>query len=293
MAEGRKSPFRWRRVKKEDLPLTERLLKDREPYCVAACARFLHPKGGRDHLWFLRRETPAGPKSGGNIAALLLFSRRSLFPIRIGAGEMPPPPFMNSLLRRATVHAVQGLRKEVITMETLLSGLGFRAVEDIDYDLMALDREPCPASFNRGPPALILRQPGTGDEENLYRLQAAYEQEEVLPRGAVFNALSCRRSLEHILSREHILVAELYGRIVGKINTSASSFSRYQIGGVYVDPDYRGLGIACRMAAVFARELIREGRGLSLFVKKRNAAARAVYRRIGFEVLEDYRIGYY
>jgi ribosomal protein S18 acetylase RimI-like enzyme len=222
-----------------------------------------------------------------------MFSRRSLFPILIGTGEIPPPPFMYSLLRKVSVHAVQGLRKDVTILETLLAGLGVRAVEDIDYDLMALDREPFPASFSRGPEELILRQPGTEDTENLYRLQAAYEQEEVLPRGAVFNALSCRRSLEHILAREHILIAELYGRIVGKINTSASSFSRYQIGGVYVDPDYRGLGIACRMAAVFTRDLIREGRGLSLFVKKRNSAARAVYRRIGFEILEDYRICYY
>ncbi|MDR3139845.1 MAG: GNAT family N-acetyltransferase, partial [Treponema sp.] len=63
--------------------------------------------------------------------------------------------------------------------------------------------------------------------------------------------------------------------------------------GVYVAPDCRGLGIACRMGAVFTRELIRAGKGLSLFVKKRNSPARAVYRRIGFECLEDYRICYY
>jgi ribosomal protein S18 acetylase RimI-like enzyme len=271
----------------------EQLLRAREPYCVAACARFLRPKGGHDHLWFLGRETPEALNAGGNIAALLIFSRRSLFPILMETGEIPPPPFMYSLLHKVPVHAVQGLRKDVIFLETLLTGLGVRAAEDIDYDLMVLDREPAPASLTQGPPELILRQPDRGDEEKLYQLQAAYEREEVLPQGAVFNALSCRRSLEHILTREHVLVAELYGRIVGKINTSASSFSRYQIGGVYVDPGYRGLGIACRMAAVFTRELIREGRGLSLFVKKRNPAARAVYRRIGFEILDDYRISYY
>jgi ribosomal protein S18 acetylase RimI-like enzyme len=227
------------------------------------------------------------------MAALLMLNRRSLFPIRFKTGELPPPPFINSLFHKVSIHAVQGLRNDVAFLETLAEDLGIRPAEGIDYDLMALDREPSPESFNSGPPELLLRRPGLGDLENLYRLQAAYEQEEVLPRGAVFNPLSCRNSLEHILSGEHILVAELHGRMVGKINTSAASFFRYQIGGVYVEPDYRGRGIACRMAAVFTRELIREGRGLSLFVKKRNTAARAVYRRIGFEILDDYRICYY
>jgi ribosomal protein S18 acetylase RimI-like enzyme len=288
MAEDREQAFRWRSVKRGDLPLAERFLKDREPCCVAACSRFLHRPGASDHLWLLR-----GTQSGGgeDIAALLMFSRRSLFPVLAGTGEITPPPFMASLFRRVSVHSIQGLRKDVAPLEALAAASGVRAAEGIDYDLMTLDREP--SGLDRGPPEILLRRPGFEDTEDLYRLQSAYEQEEVLPRGAVFSPLSCRNSLKHILNREHILVAELGGRMVGKINTSAASFARYQIGGVYVEPDYRGMGIACRMAAVFARDLIREGRRLSLFVKKRNAAARAVYRRIGFEAVDDYRICYY
>jgi ribosomal protein S18 acetylase RimI-like enzyme len=261
---------------------------------VAACARFLHRRGGRDYLWLLQDKDPPAPQSGDereDIRALLMLSKRSLFPILAETGETPPPPFINSLLRRVPIHAIQGLGKDVVFLENLAARLGLRAAEGIDYDLMTLDREP--ALLDRYPPELLLRQPAYGDMENLYRLQSAYEQEEVLPRGAVFSPLSCRNSLEHILTREHILVAELGGRMVGKINTSALSFSRYQIGGVYVEPDYRGMGIASRMAAVFSRTLIREGKGLSLFVKKRNAAARTVYRKIGFETLDDYRICYY
>jgi ribosomal protein S18 acetylase RimI-like enzyme len=290
MAEDREQALRWQRVKKGDLPLAERFLKDREPRCVAACSRFLHRRGGLDHLWLLRG-TPQSGDGTEDVSALLMLSKRSLFPILAGTGEIPPPPFINSLFRRVSIHSIQGPRKDVAFFETLAARLGVRAEEGIDYDLMTLDREP--SGFDRGPPELLLRRPGFEDMERLYRLQSAYEQEEVLPRGAVFSPLSCRNSLEHILTREHILVAELGGRMVGKINTSAASFSRYQIGGVYVEPDYRGMGIASRMAAVFTRDLIREGRYLSLFVKKRNAAARMVYRRIGFEALDDYRICYY
>jgi predicted GNAT family acetyltransferase len=47
------------------------------------------------------------------------------------------------------------------------------------------------------------------------------------------------------------------------------------------------------MTAEFAESLLAEGRGISLFVKKRNRAALSVYRRVGFTEVEDYRISYY
>jgi len=90
-----------------------------------------------------------------------------------------------------------------------------------------------------------------------------------------------------------MLVAELNGRLIGKINTNAATFARYQVGGVYVLPEYRGRGIARRMAVEFITSLTAQGRGISLFVKKSNPAARRVYQRIGFEILGDYRINYF
>jgi predicted GNAT family acetyltransferase len=80
---------------------------------------------------------------------------------------------------------------------------------------------------------------------------------------------------------------------VGKINTNAASFARVQIGGVYVLPEYRGLGIGRRMTSVFAAELQAQGWGVTLFVKKSNPAAQKIYRRIGFDDAGDYRISYY
>jgi predicted GNAT family acetyltransferase len=129
--------------------------------------------------------------------------------------------------------------------------------------------------------------------EELFALQSAYEKEEVLPKGAVFNPTASLLGLARVLAEGRILAAELEGRIVGKINTSAVSFTRCQIGGVYVHPDFRSMGIGRRMTAEFARALIRQGRGVSLFVKKRNTAARRAYLHVGFETVGDYRISYY
>ena len=286
---GNKS-LRWRKIPKEDVYKAEVFLRERERFCVAACSRFLGIGESGGHVWHL------GDQDGG-ISALLLHTRRSLFPVfnkdaRI-SGRVPGPRFLNRFLGKVPIHALQGLREDVEVLETLMVNQNYFAAEQIDYELMSLDSAPRPEAFMAGPARLILRAPAAGDEEFLFNLQSAYEQEEVLPGNASFNPAVSRLNLEHILSRERMLVAELDGRVVGKINTSAESFTRYQVGGVYVHPGCRGLGIAVRMTAVFVRNLLAEGKGITLFVKKRNTAAQAVYRKAGFSALAGYRITYY
>ena len=129
--------------------------------------------------------------------------------------------------------------------------------------------------------------------DGLYPLQAAYEQEEVLPPGAVFNPAVCRRGLELLAAGNKMLAAEMDGVLVGKINVNARSFTRFQIGGVYVLPQWRGLGIARAMTAALVGELSRRKRGFTLFVKKANVSARRVYDSLGFAKTGDYRINYY
>jgi GNAT superfamily N-acetyltransferase len=177
--------------------------------------------------------------------------------------------------------------------DAALTSLGYHAKERRGYDLMALDGQPKRDSPAAGLRGLLFRKPGFTDLELLYPLQAAYEQEEVLPRGTAFNPAVCRFNLSKILAREQSLIACLGTRIVGKINTNAASFSRVQIGGVYVLPEYRSQGIGRRMTAAFVGELIKAGRGLTLFVKKDNAAAQKIYRQLGFKTIGDYRISYY
>ncbi|MDR1950031.1 MAG: GNAT family N-acetyltransferase [Spirochaetaceae bacterium] len=293
MASSLAASSRWRRMKKRESPGCEALLRRLEPYCTAACARFLRRKSDQDRVWYTGCP-------GDGVSALLIRSRQSLFPVFNGQTAIPAPRFLNRFPGKRPLHAIQGLRQDTELLEKALEP-GYAAGDRIDYDLMILDPEPdsepqregLRALLHRGPPGLGLRKPGISDLEKLFPLQAAYEQEEVLPRGAEFSPLSSRLSLEHVIRREHILAAELDGRLVAKINTNALSFTRYQLGGVYVLPGYRGLGIATAMTAALVLELAEEGRGTALFVKKRNAPARAVYRRLGFRTIGDYRICYY
>ena len=277
----------WRKMSWEEFYKAKAFLLKYEKLCVAACARFLNmirEKGS--HVWYLNSKE-------AEITALLLHNRHSLFPVFNKNSCIPGPRFLSRFLGKAKIHAVQGLREEAELLETLMEDQGYFAADRIDYDLMSLDNAPESVTLKPLPEGLVLRKPAAGDEEDLYNLQAAYEKEEVLPRNSVFNPASCRLNLGRILSSEQILLAELNGRVVGKINTSAESFTRYQIGGVYVRPDCRGLGIGTRMTDFFSRTLLGQGKGLTLFVKKRNTAAEKIYRRTGFNILADYRISYY
>jgi ribosomal protein S18 acetylase RimI-like enzyme len=200
---------------------------------------------------------------------------------------------MKGFLGKPPVHLVQGLLGETQLVEAALEDLGYHAAEQRDYDLMALEGPPETAGPGAFPRGLEIRRPDLADFEALYPLQAGYEAEEALPRGKVLDPAVCRLTLSNILSKEQSLIACLDNRVVGKINTNAVSFTRIQIGGVYVLPEYRGLGIGRRMTSVFAGELNARGWGLTLFVKKNNPAAQKIYRQVGFEKVGDYRISYY
>jgi ribosomal protein S18 acetylase RimI-like enzyme len=264
----------------------EAFLRKEENFCVDACSKFLKRPSGQDRIWTLR-------DSEGVLSALLLYYGYSLFPVFGERRDIPLPPLGKRFPGKIPVHAIQGLRRDAEALEAALLVLGYGVVERRDYDLLALDRAPEPDSLRAGPSGLILRMPEYADMDGLFILEEAYQREEVLAQGADFNPLYCSLSLKSMLAREQILAAELGGRLVGKININALSFSRYQVGGVYVLPEYRGRGIARRMTAAFTGTLLSRGMGVNLFVKKQNSAAQAVYRRVGFRWREDYRICYY
>jgi predicted GNAT family acetyltransferase len=255
-----------------------------EKECVTACGRFLEPSRGP--VWKI-----AGKNN--KISALLIHSGSTLIPVLCGIREIPHPRFLKKLIRSKKIHSVQGLMEEVVIFEKEMERMGALVTEIFDYDLMSLDTLPPERVKLSGPSNLVLRTPKMTDLDALAPLQGAYEQEEVIPKGSVFSPAASRVNTVNIVSKGKALAAELNGQLVGKINVSAVSFTRYLVGGVYVHPDFRGLGIARRMTFEFISSLISEGRGVSLFVKKNNTAAQRLYSSIGFQKRGDYRITYY
>ena len=78
-------------------------------------------------------------------------------------------------------------------------------------------------------------------------------------------------------------------RVVFKAELGAVALGVAQVQGVWVDPEYRGRGIAqAGMAAVVRIALAELAPTVSLYVNAYNAPALAVYRRVGFEQVGTY-----
>ena len=272
--------------KKSDIKAAETLLRTNERNCVGACGRFLSLNETKGHVWMLNEITTSP-------SALLIYSRSTIIPVLCGKKEIPSPDFLKEYVKKKKIHSLQGQKEDALVLEEKLKQMGAQPSDIYDYDLMSLDMQPDQQCFSSGPENLVLRVPHLIDLDAIAPLQAAYEKEEVLPSGSSLSPASSRVNLAHIIAKEQMLCAQINGRIVGKININAVSFTRYQVGGVYVHPDFRGMGIARRMAAEFIASLINTGRGVTLFVKKANTHAQRLYLGLGFTVSGDYRITYF
>jgi len=279
---------KWRKMKNKesDIKAAETFLRANENNNVSACGRFLALDESKGSVRLL---------TGKNTIpqALLVYSRKTLIPVFCGKKDIPYPDFLKEYAKKNKIHSVQGRKEEVLVLESILKQMGAQAIDIYDYDLMSLDNQPEKECFSSGPANLVLRTPRLVDLDAAAPLQAAYEKAEVLPSGSDFSPAASRLNLANIIAKGKILCAEINGQMTGKINVNAVSFTRYQVGGVFVHPDFRRLGIARRMTAEFISPLISSGKGITLFVKKTNPQARRLYFSLGFTVCGDYRISYY
>jgi GNAT superfamily N-acetyltransferase len=269
-----------------------KFLEKELPFSVAVYSKYLCAYGDRKkeavHAWAL--------KEGGVIQGAIVRSGFTVYPVfddEVEEFEKIASFFFKENSADARRFVFHGKARGVELLECYAAKFGLQPADYVVYDFMTAVDAPPAQELYAGPPGLIIRLPGVSDIDRLFPLQAGYEQEEVLPKNGKFDPAMCRMIIERLVKHERILIAELGGRIVGKINTNAVTPSWAQIGGVYVHPSYRQRGIATRMTAVFVQGLLDEGKQASLFVKKGKPAARKVYNKTGFKVADDYRITYY
>jgi ribosomal protein S18 acetylase RimI-like enzyme len=275
----------WRKTKKSDYTQIEKLLMSVENNYVNACAKFLLQEENDVSIWVL---------SGKNneIKSVIVYWKNNILPVLCDNSEYLDD-FYKEFLASKKIHSIQGLKHEVSALEKVLNKNNKKPIEIIDYDLMRLDTPPNKKNASSSFSNLKLITPKMSDIDGIAPLQANYEKEEVLPKGSSFSPASSRVNTANIIAKGQILAAEVGERLVGKINVSAVSFTRYQVGGVYVLPEFRRKGIAGKMTYEFISSLISEGRGVTLFVKKANIPARRLYSNLGFKLINDYRITYY
>lgn len=132
------------------------------------------------------------------------------------------------------------------------------------------------------------------DSESLLQLHTGYVQEEVLPSCRTFNAASARYELEQLLdTRIEFFATNASGKVVAKGGIHSEGLHHAQIGGMYTLPEERSNGYAKSIMAVLVSEILQQKKQPTLFVKKANAPAISVYKKIGFVPESDYTIVYY
>jgi predicted GNAT family acetyltransferase len=295
------SEMRWKRVGPNEARLVRDFLVKREGTCAATAARFKELAACG-----LAAEAPGAAWVGftvdaeGNAcaASLVVTMKSGLVSVVLDDPEHPANRrALSRLLTGRRISSIQGLAPDVRlaekARERAFKPFDPTVADPIDYSLMRLETEPPAEAFAAGPEGLVVRRAFAADAERLFPLQAAYELEEVLPKGGAFNPAAARLSFERALRDRLILYATADGKVVGKAGTNASGYAYDQIGGVFVDPEHRGRGIATRLIAELTALLAARGRKSVLFVKKRNAGAVKAYERAGFALGEDYRITYY
>ena len=85
-----------------------------------------------------------------------------------------------------------------------------------------------------------------------------------------------------------VVATNVEGAVVYKADAGLTSLDTAQIQGLWVHPDYRGLGLAASLTAAACALLRRRYRHLSLYVNDYNARARALYARLGWEPVGEY-----
>ena len=236
--------------------------------------------------------------------AVLLPAGGSAFPVlggRYDGGGDDAAEALRGLARSRSVRAYRpaacvGASDHVAALE---AALGWEPALEVEYDAMRLPREARRDSdcrlqaqgFSSG--RADIRRAGPDDLDSLYPIAAAYEKAEVMTELHAFDPGACRAAQARSLACQIVYIATVGGRPVARAQTNARGIATDQIGGVYVEPAYRGLGLGRLVVEALVTAILSDGRAASLFVKKSNAVARSLYLSMGFDYERDYRVSYF
>ncbi len=234
---------------------------------------------------YLRRHTTHRER----ITEALLYTRDGLI---IPAFAFPSPRSDLSAVLIDEIHkrkpnTVMGLRKHVEAVERIIRSTPYASVT---YHIMTLTHPPAATPSCDG---IVCRRAKPRDAGMLFPLQKGYEIEEVLLDPATFNTSACYLRLQKNLRRELVICALKNGKAMAKAGTNALGFNFAQIGGVYTVEKYRNQGVMEHVFSVLLAGIFETRKGACLLVKKENGVAIKLYKKLGFAIIDEFKISYY
>ena len=279
------------------------MVEPREAYATGFSYRALDDQGklgrfrrGCGGIYVMERDSPPGSFA----MAVMLCTSGTAFPV-LSDGFDPGGS--------AAVQALEGFRGSKTArnyrpaaclgatdhVQALQTAMSWRPELEVEYDAMFL----APGGWEPRTHGTVtdgtaeFRRATLADLDALCPIAAEYERVEVITRLHVFDPRSCRAAQARSIARQVVYLATVRGRIVARAQTNARGWSHDQVGGVFVEPEYRGLGLGRGVMDALMADIASRGRTASLFVKKSNAVARSLYLSMGFTVARDYRISYF
>lgn len=242
-------------------------------------------------------------EDGDGLSMAVLFSPNgTAFPLLGGRYDSGGPDATEALSLLRPEPLVRGYRPSGCVgaaehAQALEEALRWKPDLSIDYEAMRASPDDCrrrsEASEGGSGADLAWRRAKPDDLEGLLPLALAYEREEVVTYLHRLDPAATRAAQERSLASQLVYLAERRGRIIARAQTNARGLANDQVGGVYVDPAHRGLGIGRLVVGALVADITGRGRGATLFVKRSNATARGLYLSLGFSPGRGYRIAYF
>lgn len=281
----------WRRAEKQDLNSVARFLQHQESRCVSFAWR-LRLKQKHNLRWG-PQDTILFRNGGRGIdGAVFVSSAGLLYPVFAdGSGEQYKAMgnLREEILKAVSVPVmIMGPAKPSEALNIHLRG---KSVRDMHYKL--LEKTTCYQKRPALSDSLKIRKALPRHLHHLLNLQIGYEQEEVLASPDLIDKEMTEQMLRLNLKQQLVYGGFIGGKAVSKAQTNAIGYNYAQIGGVYTAPEYRRKGYSAAVMDALLDRLEKDHLKTALFVQNGNIPALRLYRNLGFEQIDDFRIIYY
>ncbi|MBN1648613.1 MAG: GNAT family N-acetyltransferase [Spirochaetales bacterium] len=286
----------WKKVTEKQFDMAFDFLMENELPGIAVLNR-LRAAGNGELYRFPGRKNGylVAGSEGSRIKAVCLISPNGLLlPVFSGQVELADT---EGLLRfakinRLTVNTIMGMKNSV----ERFAGIPDKPAKDkIDYFYMVNDYRHIlkKKNDNPGPKGILIRQCSARDCDKLFELHREYELEEVLLDRTTFRQDLSYMMFRHLLSTEIVYMLACGDEIAAKCNSNAKSPNYMQIGGMYTKPAYRNMGYGTMVLQKLMLHAALQKKHSCLFVKMTNKEALGLYKKNGFETVDEYTIIYW
>lgn len=223
----------------------------------------------------------AGPSDGAFCASTsrgVAARSASSYPVVL-AGAFDEEERGRMIAHLASLHDLAGLVGAAAVVDPIARAFADRGPHRVAQVLYRLDALAEPAR----PPPGDARPAGAGDRDLLVPWYEGFGRDVGEPITGDVGAL-----VDVALTRGRVWLWIDGRRPVAMARRQAANAGSARIGPVYTPPELRGRGYASAVTAIATRDVLDEGAVPVLFADTANPVSNGIYRRLGYEIVEDF-----